>query len=91
MGSARIKLKVVSRIGIEPITQLAYLWSSSFDISKQEKTLKKITGTIDRVQTSSTYVVNDQTLSDLVTKLQKFQSQVVKGYASSVYFAARAI
>jgi phenylacetate-CoA ligase len=69
----------------------ANLWGSSFDISKQERTLKKITSTIERVETSSTYVINDQTLNELVKKLQKQQPEVVKGYASSVYFAAKKI
>jgi phenylacetate-CoA ligase len=67
----------------------ANLWGSSFDISKQDKLLKRITSKIERVETSSTYVISDQTLSDLVEKLRKLQPEVVKGYASSVYFIAK--
>lgn len=67
----------------------ANLWGSSFDISKQERMLKKVTSYIERVETSSTYVVNDQTISDLVKRLQILQPEVVKGYASSVYFVAK--
>lgn len=67
----------------------ANLWGSSFDISKQDKLLKRVTSTIERIETSSTYVVNDQTLSELLEKLLKQRPEVVKGYASSVYFIAK--
>jgi phenylacetate-CoA ligase len=67
----------------------ANLWGSSFDISKQEQMLKRITSAIERVETSSTYVVDDQILSRLVKRLITIQPEVVKGYASSVFFVAK--
>ena len=67
----------------------ANLWGSSFDLSDRDRLLKRITSKIERVETSSTYIVDDKTLRELVMRLRKFRPDVVKGYASSVYFVAK--
>jgi phenylacetate-CoA ligase len=50
---------------------------------------KKVTNWIERVETFSTYVIRDDILEKDIEKMRRSQPEIVKGYATSVYFVAR--
>lgn len=65
------------------------LWGSSADMTKRNSILWRFSGGLKRIMVMNTYVMSDEVLARLSNLLNKFNPEIVRGYASSVYMMAK--
>lgn len=65
------------------------LWGSPIDVSKYSSMLGRFTNALDRKLVLNTYVLSDEVLGKLACMLKKFNPEIIRGYASSVYMIAK--
>jgi len=64
-------------------------WASPIDLSKYNSAAKRFTKTLERIFVADTYVISREVLSRFAYLLGKFNPEIVRGYASSVYMMAK--
>lgn len=65
------------------------LWGSPADMAKRSSILWRFSGALKRIMVMNTYVMSDEVLARLSYLLNKFNPEIVRGYASSVYMVAK--
>ena len=64
-------------------------WGSPIDLARYAGFVKRFSGGLERVLVLNTYVVSDEVLGRYVRLMERFDPEVVRGYASSVYVVAK--
>ena len=64
-------------------------WGSPIDLSKYKSMVKRFTKTFERILIADTYVMSDEVLGRLAYSLGKFNPEIVRGYATSIYMMAK--
>jgi phenylacetate-CoA ligase len=64
-------------------------WGSPIDITKSSKIREQLTSTAKRVSVFSSYVVSDEVLKNWAHLLKKYNPEIIRGYASSIYVIAK--
>jgi phenylacetate-CoA ligase len=64
-------------------------WASPIDLSRYKKVQKRLAMALERVFIVDTYIISNEVLARFTDLLQKFNPEIVKGYASSVYLMAK--
>jgi phenylacetate-CoA ligase len=64
-------------------------WGSPIDIPKSAKLIGQLTNALENVSYLNTYVLSDEVLDKYITFMKKFNPEVIRGYASSVYLLAK--
>ena len=65
------------------------VWGSPADLSKHKRLVTRFTKALERTLTVDAFVMSDEVLSRFATLLRKFNPEIVRGYATSVYMLAK--
>ena len=66
-------------------------WGSPIDLAKYESMVKRFTRCLERVVVLNTYVLSDKVLEKYACLMRRFNPEIIRGYASSVYMMAKYI
>jgi phenylacetate-CoA ligase len=64
-------------------------WGSSMDLARHTSMIKRSASRLERTLVVNTYVASDEILDDYARLMARFNPEVVRGYASSVYMMAK--
>jgi len=64
-------------------------WGSPIDLARHAGVIKRFTSRLERVLVLNTYVVSDEVLGKYARLMKRFNPEIVRGYASSVYMMAK--
>jgi phenylacetate-CoA ligase len=64
-------------------------WGSPIDLARYVGFVKRFTSKLERVLVLNTYVVSDEVLGKHACLMKRFNPEIIRGYASSVYMMAR--
>jgi phenylacetate-CoA ligase len=64
-------------------------WGSPVDLARHAGIIKQFTSKLERVLVLNTYVVSDEVLGKYVCLMERFNPEIIRGYASSVYMMAK--
>jgi phenylacetate-CoA ligase len=64
-------------------------WGSPLDLARHAGIVKRFTSKLERMLVLNTYVVSDEVLGKYVCLMKRFNPEVIRGYASSVYMMAK--
>lgn len=65
------------------------IWGSPADLSRYRSTIRRFTKTLERIITVDGYVMSEEVLSRFAYLLRKFNPEIIRGYATSVYMMAK--
>jgi len=64
-------------------------WGSPIDLARHAGIIKQFTSKLERMLVLNTYVVSDEVLGKYVCLMRRFNPEIIRGYASSVYMMAK--
>lgn len=64
-------------------------WGSPIDLARQTSMIKRFTSGLERILILNTYVISNEVLARCASLLKKFNPEIIRGYASSVYMMAK--
>jgi len=64
-------------------------WGSPIDLARHAGIIKRFTSKLERILVLNTYVVSDEVLGKYARLMRRFNPEVIRGYASSVYMMAK--
>lgn len=64
-------------------------WASHIDLSRYKNVQKRLALALERVFIVDTYIISNEVLARFTNSLERFNPEIVKGYASSVYLMAK--
>lgn len=64
-------------------------WGSPIDKSKYQSVIGHLTKTLERISFADTYFISDEVLSRFAYLLGRFNPEIIRGYATSVYMVAK--
>jgi phenylacetate-CoA ligase len=64
-------------------------WGSPIDLARHAGIIKRSTSKLERIMVLNTYVVSDEVLCKYVCLMMRFNPEIIRGYASSVYMMAK--
>ena len=64
-------------------------WASPVDLSKYDGFQKRFAGKLENVFVGNTYVMSGDVMKGFANSLSRFNPQIIRGYASSVYMMAK--
>jgi len=64
-------------------------WGSPIDLARHAGIIKRFTSNLERVLVLNTYIVSDEVLGRYAFLMRRFNPEIVRGYASSVYMMAK--
>jgi len=65
------------------------VWGAPADLSKYKSMVTSLTTALERILVVDAYVMSDEVLSRFAYLLRKFNPEIIKGYATSVYMVAK--
>jgi len=64
-------------------------WGSPIDLARHAGIIKRFTSKLERILFLNTYVVSDEVLGKYAFLMRRFNPEIIRGYASSVYIMAK--
>jgi len=64
-------------------------WGSPIDLAKHSSLIKQLATRLERILLLNTFVISDEVLVNCARILKRFDPEIVRGYASSVYLMAK--
>jgi phenylacetate-CoA ligase len=64
-------------------------WGSPIDLARHASIIKRFASKLERTVVLNTYVLSDEVLGRYARLMERFNPEIVRGYASSVYMMAR--
>jgi len=64
-------------------------WGSPIDLAKHKSMIKRFSSRLERIAVLNTYVLSEKVLGEYVSLMRRFNPEIIRGYASSVYLVAR--
>ncbi len=64
-------------------------WGSPIDLPKQSKRMRQLTSAVKRLSVFNSYVISNEVLTNWTHLLKKYNPEIIRGYASSVYLIAK--